>query len=68
MLFPSHDRITNKALSSSVASATITTSQEGKSQIKITAIAGNNIFVTYLNVLAKDPKTNYFDTMRAHYY
>ena len=51
-----------------IASATITTSQEGKSLIKITATAGNNVFVTYLKVLSKDPKTNLNDLARSHYY
>ena len=53
--------ISNESLASSIASATITTSQEGKSLIKITATAGNNTFVTYLHVMSKDPKNTYND-------
>lgn len=49
--------ITNKSLSSSIASALITTSQAGTSLIKITATAGNNIFITHLRVVSKDPMT-----------
>jgi hypothetical protein len=60
--------ITNKDLTSSIASATITTSQEGKSLIKLTATAGNNTFVTYLEVKAKDPKSNTDTLTRSHYY
>ena len=46
--------ITNESLSSSIASALITTSQEGRSLIKVTATAGNNIFVLWLDVKSKD--------------
>jgi len=51
--------ITNESLSSSISSATITTPESGSSMIKITAIAGNNIFVTHLRVLTKDPDRLY---------
>jgi len=60
--------ITNESLASSIASATITTSEAGSSLIKLTATAGNNTFVTYINVLARDPKLNYNDLTRSHYY
>ncbi len=51
--------ISNESLSSSVSSATITTSESGSSMIKITATAGNNIFVTHLRILTKDPDRQY---------
>ena len=54
--------ITNEALASSVASASITTNEAGKSLVKITATAGNNTFVTYLHVMSKDPKLTYHDS------
>ncbi len=47
--------ISNKTLSSSIATSTVTTSEAGNSLIKLTATAGNNIFVTYLRILSKDP-------------
>ncbi len=51
--------VSNESLSSSVSSATITTPESGSSMIKITATAGNNIFVTHLRVLTKDPNRLY---------
>ena len=60
--------ISNEALASSKATATITTSQEGKSQIEVKAVAGNNTFVTYLEVVCKDPKYSYNQSVRYSYY
>lgn len=48
--------ITNEALSSSVASALITTSDAGSSLITITATSGSNVLVTTLRVVSKDPE------------
>lgn len=53
--------ISNKSLASSIASALITTSESGISLIKLTATAGNNIFVTHLRVVTKDPHTRIHD-------
>lgn len=60
--------ITNESLSSSIASALITTSQSGVSMIKLTATAGNNIFVTHLRIVAKDPQTRIHDYGIGHGY
>ena len=49
--------IANESLSSSVAQATITTSDTGRSMITVAATAGNNIIKLYLHVFAKDPNT-----------
>ena len=48
--------ISGQALTSNVASALITTSEQGASLIQIKATAGSNIYVTHLEVRAKDPE------------
>ena len=60
--------ISNEALASSKATATITTSNEGKSLIEVKATAGNNTFITYLQVQSKDPKFNYNQSVKYSYY
>lgn len=47
--------IANKTLASNVAQAVITTSESGGSLIQIKATAGNNVYITHLDILAKDP-------------
>ena len=47
--------VSNKTLSSNVATALITFSQVGKSLIQIKADSGTEIFTTYLELLVKDP-------------
>lgn len=47
--------IANETLTSSVATAEITTSNTGKSMIKLTLTAGNNTYITHLHVHTKDP-------------
>ena len=47
--------IGSESLASSVASCVVTTSNSGRSMIKLTATAGSNVFVTHLKVVAKDP-------------
>ena len=49
--------ITNKTLTTNtLVSATVTTQSEGKSSIELKLTAGNNIFVTYLDIFSKDPE------------
>ncbi len=48
--------ISNESLASNVASALITTTEQGKSLIQLKVTAGNNIYVTHLEVKAKDPR------------
>lgn len=47
--------VSNEALVSSVASSDISSGAYGCSLIKLTATAGNNVFVTHLRVVVKDP-------------
>lgn len=46
--------VSNESLTSNVKSFVVTTSQTGKSLIKLAATAGNNIDVQWLEVAAKD--------------
>ena len=47
--------ITNKTLTTNTSvSATVTTQSEGKSSIELKLTAGNNIFVTYLDIVSKN--------------
>lgn len=48
--------ISGESLSSSVASALITTSQSGRSMIKVELTAGSNTEVVHFEVFAKDPE------------
>lgn len=53
--------ISNEALVSSVASAVITTANPGSSVISVTATSGDNVLVTTLRVVAKDPENRIND-------
>ena len=47
--------ITHKTLTTNtLVSATVTTQSEGKSSIELKLTAGNNIFVTYLDIVSKN--------------
>ena len=46
--------ISNEALTSNVKSMVVTTSQDGRSLIKLVATAGNNKDVQWLEVVARD--------------
>jgi hypothetical protein len=49
--------VSNESLSSSVASFTVTTSQSGKSLIKITlTTSGNEVGILHLEVYSRDPQ------------
>lgn len=48
--------ISGEALASNVASALVTTAEQGASLIQIKATAGTNIYVAHLVVWAKDPE------------
>ena len=48
--------ISGEALSSNVATALVTFSQSGGALIKLVASSSSEIYVTWLDVLAKDPK------------
>lgn len=54
--------VDGEALASSVASARITTSQTGKSLIKISATDGTHTKVVFLKVHCKEPYTSAIDT------
>jgi len=47
--------ISNESLASDVKTFVVTTSNAGGSMLKLVATAGNNIYVTHLDVWAKDP-------------
>ena len=53
--------VSNESLSSSIASAVITTANAGSSLITLTATAGNNVEVLTLRVVAKDPEYRIHD-------
>lgn len=53
--------ISNEALASSLATASIATTDVGSSLITITATSGNNILVTTLRVVSKDPEFRIHD-------
>jgi hypothetical protein len=48
--------VSGEALASNVASALITTAEQGASLIQIVATAGSNKYVTHILVKAKDPE------------
>ena len=48
--------ISSESLSSSVASALITTNQSGRSMIKVSLTAGSNTEILHFEVFAKDPQ------------
>lgn len=53
--------ITGETLASNVATALITTSEITGVLIKITATTGTEIYVAYLDIIVKDPKTQFND-------
>lgn len=53
--------ISNTSLAASVAEAVITTSTEGASLIEVKATAGNNIHISHIDVIAKDPNRPFDD-------
>ena len=53
--------VSGEALTASVATAVVTTSESGVSLIKLTATAGSNIGVFLIEVRAKDPQIQSVD-------